>query len=408
MAFAAGLLGTALCGAAATGAGVLGVSIASPPAPWQAALVVNVLPDSAAARAGLRPQDLIVQADAQSISSPLDLGKYLANRRVGERVTLTVMRVSGGAGERLQLTATLGPAPAQAQGTGAATARPSAPQTAAVAGAAAQGLTHIAWSSFTDPYEHAFTMDVPQGWKVAGGVVRKNPLWPALVMRVLAPDRRTLIAIGDPDNVPWNTPIAARDYVRRFTESAIGSACSGLKILDVKDQPDVERYASSHTPGPYIQWSAAQAVFTCNGERQGGMSGQALAVLEYMTSLRSGHAQILAAFVTTAGQESAANQIVDHMVGSLKQDPNWTAREQQEGQRLAAGAMARWRGEQQQFQAMDDAITNTAHFVGADGRRYDLDSRPRYQWLTPNGQTAGTDSPTPPSVGSQLLQRAPE
>jgi hypothetical protein len=127
-----------------------------------------------------------------------------------------------------------------------------------------------------------------------------------------------------------------------------------------------------------------------------------------MTTLRSGHAQILAAFVTTAGQESAANQIVDHMVGSLRQDPNWTAREQQEGQTLAAGAMARWRQEQQQFQQMDDAITNTAHFVGTDGTRYDLDSRPRYQWRTPDGRNVGTDTPTPPSPGSQLLQRAPQ
>jgi len=283
-----------------------------------------------------------------------------------------------------------------------------APRASASAAAPAQGLTHVSWTTFTDPYENAFTIEVPQGWRVAGGVVRKIPLWPSLVLRVLSPDRRTLIAIGDPDNVPYNAPIAARDYVRHFTESAMSQACSGLKIVDVSDLPDVERFARSNSLGPYNQWSAAQAAFTCNSDRQAGMSGGAIAVLQYMTSLRSGHAQILAAFVTTKGREDAVDQLLDHMIGSLHQNPEWSARQQQTAQQLADGAMARWQGEQRQFQQMDDAITNTAHFVGPDGRRYDLDARPRYQWLAPDGHTVGTDTPTPPSPDSKRLERAPE
>jgi hypothetical protein len=57
---------------------------------------------------------------------------------------------------------------------------------------------------------------------------------------------------------------------------------------------------------------------------------------------------------------------------------------------------------------MEDAITNTAHFTAPDGTRYDLDSRPRYQWRTPDGRTIGTDTPTPPSPDAQLLLRQPE
>ena len=138
------------------------------------------------------------------------------------------------------------------------------------------------------------------------------------------------------------------------------------------------------------------------------MAGEAIAVLQYMTTLRSGHAQILAAFVTTVGQEAEADQLLNHMIVSLRENPEWSARQQQIGQQLAEGAMARWQGEQRQFQQMDEAITNTAHFVGPDGRRYDLDARPRYQWLTTDGQTVGTDTPTPPSPGGKLLQRLPE
>ena len=397
-------------GAPAVGPGVLGVAVANPSPPSQGALIALVASDGAAARAGLRPQDLIVQADAQPILSASDLTAYVATHRAGDRITLTVMRSNGASTARVQLTATLGAATAEGSPRAAnvAQAGGASPRPSTSAAAPAQGTSRVSWTTFTDPYENAFSIEVPQGWKVAGGVVRKIPLWPSMVVRVLSPARRTLIAIGDPDSVPYNAPLAARDYVRRFTESAMSRACAGLKIAKVSDLPDVERFASSNSLGPYNQWSAAQATFTCTGDRQAGMAGESIAVLQYMTTLRSGHAQILAAFVTTTGQEDEADQLLNHMIASVRQNPQWSARQQQTAQQLADGAMARWQGEQRQFQQMDDAITNTAHFVGPDGRRYDLDARPRYQWLTPDGHTAGTDTPTPPSPGSTLLQPAPQ
>jgi PDZ domain len=415
VALAAGLVAPA-DGASPAGKGVLGVAVTNPSPPWHGALIARVIPEGAAEQAGLQPQDLIIQADSQSISSASDLTAYVATRRAGDHVALTVLRFTGGSSPgRVALTATLAPA-APAQGNpndaSASQSRPPASQasaaTAAATAAPAHGLTDVSWTTFTDPYEDAFTIEVPRGWKVAGGVVRKIPLLPNLVLRVLSPDRRTLIALGDPDSAPYNAPIAARDYVRRFTERAMSEACSGLRIDRVVDLPDVERYASANSLGPYNRWSAAQADFTCNGERQAGMAGESVAVLQYMTSLRSGHAQILAAFVTTGGHESDADKLLNHIIESLRQNPQWSARQQQIAQQLAAGAMARWRGEQRQFQQMDDAITNTGHFLAPDGQRYDLDSRPRYQWRTPDGHTVGTDTPTPPTPGATQLQRQQE
>jgi hypothetical protein len=284
---------------------------------------------------------------------------------------------------------------------------PATPQRSAPAGTP-QGLAHVSWTTFTDPYENAFSVEVPRGWKVVGGIFRKTPLWPSAVVRVLSPDRRTLIAMGDPDSVPYQAPIAARDYVRGFTQRAMSGACTGLKIVGVTDRPDIERFASSNSLGPYNQWSAAEASFSCDGARQAGMGGGTIAVLQYMTTLRSGQARILAGFVTTTGQNDEADALLNHIVASFRQNPEWGARQQQIAAQLANGAMARWQGEQRQFQQMDDAITNTGHFIGPGGQRYDLDSRPNYQWLTPDGHTVGTNTPTAPSPGSQQLQRLPE
>lgn len=411
-AVAAGLAVAVADGAATAGKGLLGVALVlNPFVRWQGALIGRVAPQTAAARAGLQPRDLIVRADSQPIGSAADLTAYLGTHRAGDRIALTVMRWNGSAFARIQVSVTLGPMPGQGSPgpAGAAQASPTSPPRPSAAQAApAQGLSQVSWTTFTDPYEHAFTIDVPRGWKVAGGVYRKIPLWGSLVLRALSPDRRTLIAIGDPDSVPYGAPIAAQDYVRRFTESAMSPACTGLQIVEVHELQDVEQYAMSHSLGTFSQWSAAQASFTCGGERQAGMAGKAIAVMQYMTTLRSGHAQVLAAFVTTSGQEDAADQLLNHMIQSKVQNPAWSAQQEHTAEGLHQAALARWRGEQRQFGQMDDAITNTGHFAAPDGRRYDLDARPRYEWLMPDGSTIGTDTPTAPAPGAQLLTRQPE
>ena len=399
----------AAAGASAAEKGVLGVMVGTPPPPAQGALVGRVVPESAAARAGLQPQDLIVEVDSQPVYSASDLTTYVGSRHAGDRITLTVMRFTGGKPERGQVTAVLDSGPPATSSAATTTQKnPARSRPAAQSAPPAQGLDSVAWTTFTDPYENAFQIEVPQGWKVAGGTLRKVSLLANLVLRVLAPDRRTLIALGDADSAPYNAPIAARDYVRRFTERAMSEACSSLKIVEVKDLPDVEQLARSKSIGSFNQWSAAQSSFTCNGERQTGMGGEAIAVLQYMTTLRSGHAQILAAFVTTSGQEEAADQLLNHMVSSLKVNPQWEAHQEEIGRSLGDAAMARWHAEQRQFQRMDDAITNTAHFVAPDGQHYDLDATPRYQWRTPDGHTVGTNTPTPPTPGSIQLQQAPK
>ena len=408
-ALAAGLALAVADGARTAGQGLLGVAlVVDSSSRWQGALIGRVAPATAAARAGLQARDLIVQADSQPIRSAADLTAYVGTHRPGDRIALTVMRWDGSSLARIEVTATLGPSPDQSNPRPGGAAQASATLRARPSAVPAPGLSQVSWTTFTDPYENAFTIDVPRGWKVAGGVYRKIPLWGSLVLRVLSPDRRTLIAVGDPDSVPYVAPVAAQDYVRRFIASAISRACAGLKVVEVHELQDVEQYAMSHALGTYNQWSAAQASFVCSGERQAGMAGEAIAVMQYMTTLRSGHAQVLAAFVTTSGQEEAADQLLNHMIQSSRQNPAWSVRQQHTAEGVRQAAMARWRGEQRQFGQMDDAITNTGHFAAPDGRLYDLDARPRYQWRTPDGRTVGTDTLTPPSPDAQLLQRQPE
>jgi Do/DeqQ family serine protease len=65
------------------------------------AVIANVEPDSAAARAGLRPGDLILELDGKPVASASDLRTRIGLLRAGSPLGLTVLRQ----GERLQLRA---------------------------------------------------------------------------------------------------------------------------------------------------------------------------------------------------------------------------------------------------------------------------------------------------------------
>lgn len=58
----------------------------------QGLLVLEVVPGSPAARAGLQPEDVILSVDGKALSEPRDLIGYLNQKRPGDKVRLRVLR----------------------------------------------------------------------------------------------------------------------------------------------------------------------------------------------------------------------------------------------------------------------------------------------------------------------------
>jgi S1-C subfamily serine protease len=54
--------------------------------------VVEVVDGSPAAKAGLRPEDLIVALDGAPVSSAGDLQRLMTEERIGQTLTVTVVR----------------------------------------------------------------------------------------------------------------------------------------------------------------------------------------------------------------------------------------------------------------------------------------------------------------------------
>ncbi len=76
--------------------------------PGNGVQVEGVVPLTAAAQAGLAPGDILVAIDGHAITGTQDVRSYLGRKRVGDRVTLDVVRANG---VRARLTIKLGPKP---------------------------------------------------------------------------------------------------------------------------------------------------------------------------------------------------------------------------------------------------------------------------------------------------------
>jgi membrane-associated protease RseP (regulator of RpoE activity) len=87
------------------------------------AMITNVMPNSPAAKAGIKPYDIVTEINHQSLKSTGDLGKTIARESAGQTVTMQVVRAS----KAEELKVTLGERPTSAVIRGQSPAETSAP-----------------------------------------------------------------------------------------------------------------------------------------------------------------------------------------------------------------------------------------------------------------------------------------
>src|ERR1700731_1925959 len=80
------------------------------------------------------------------------------------------------------------------------------PHNAPTSKAAETKTPAISWVPFDDPAERAFSMQVPQGWKVGGGLYRFGPPDPRGMIDVLSPDGKIDLRFGDSHVPPFAVP----------------------------------------------------------------------------------------------------------------------------------------------------------------------------------------------------------
>lgn len=203
------------------------------------------------------------------------------------------------------------------------------------------------WTTFTDPSENAFTVDVPAGWTVTGGMSRYSALDVRPWVKAVSPDQLITAFIGDGKIAPCVMPTAtlnalgrgvgsytngsliqpyipARQFVEKYARMNLKPFLSDLQVVHAEDHPEIAR-AVNGTVGA-TRSEAATIKMT-------GMYGSTPAIAYYLavTKATVGYGTGMwwvtkvAGTVGPAERDNEALGVILHMLGTFAVNPSWAS-----------------------------------------------------------------------------------
>lgn len=196
-----------------------------------------------------------------------------------------------------------------------------------------------AWTTFQDPYEQAFTIEVPQGWRIGGGLGRVGFDDYRFMIDLLSPDGQTNIRLGDIAVPPYalldgRHAAGTVDDIGLFAQPVFASYRSGPEFAALYarvrfyktcsnptgDTTDVNFSIPDFLPNATTgqQSSVGRIAYLCN-------SGQQIAYADARTTLSPNLWMVptLASFIAPRAQLSLAQAILLHMAQTFKLNPAW-------------------------------------------------------------------------------------
>ena len=321
------------------------------------------------------------------------------------------------------------------------------------------GASQSPWVRYTDRSEYAFTIDVPRGWHVAGGIFRRSPIQPHVVLLLESPEGRTELLLGNVEGYAYAAlsplgrqlgfheemayaPGVDRLWVRNYRPGRVfaevygrhvlAAECANVKLLGSRERPEGDSQTVSY--GVPQMSTAGEAFFTCE---RGGHSFEAYIYSRTdsmgtpQTALQW-NADHTGGFVTPKGNGMAAGVVLAHIAGSLRFDQRWLATQLRVSQAAVAKTLAA--ANQQldvQREAMERTFAASSPGSGATQAEQSQDEMERlisgfdeYQtstgerktvqygatanwWSNSRGATLGTQSSTSPGSNWTPMSRVP-
>jgi hypothetical protein len=308
------------------------------------------------------------------------------------------------------------------------------------------------WVKFSDPQEQAFQVDVPQGWKVAGGTTRRNALQYRSWVETVSPDGGTIVAINDPNE--WSyvipTPLLAmagfgegslysggggtvytvaryrdgRQFAVEWTQRKLATLCSGIKLGGSRERPELTSQINAVAGASGIHHDAGEASFAC---AKGPLKLTAFVLADVVSiSGQAGaiwYAETIAGFLSPSPVAGIAAGLLAHMLKSVQVNPAWVARNsnmavqvsQTEAQTNAAISDSIMRGWEDRGAATDRVMEEGSRArLGIDiysdpetGNKYTVANDHNFYWVNPSGTVIGTDTDTAPKGFSRLARVPP-
>jgi hypothetical protein len=278
-------------------------------------------------------------------------------------------------------------------------------------GSSSGALSFVTWN---DPREGAFSVSIPQGWRVIGGTYRlsANDVRHALAMG--SPDGQVRVTIGDSNIGLFTQPsqmlamaglreggyygmgdgtkleirryIPGPQFARSYAQIFVSRQCSGLQVQSNNVRQDLVSTFSQSARNEglgSLNLTAGDVSFSCN-LNGAQVHGKYIAAT---IPLGSGQASMwvvyrLYGYLAPAGREQEGEAVIAQALGSFKFNPQWEA--QQRGISNAAVQQDNMRSQQIRSRALqaiaeDQRHTNETITKGWEQRQkvYDEVSRRR-------------------------------
>jgi hypothetical protein len=407
---------------------------------------VSVLaPGGPAAQAGVRVGDLIVSVNGQPSGDSAATARLVAGLAAGQRVPLEVVRD----GRQLALTVLMGAPPAggaqaavEGHAAGASAAPPLAPAPATAPAGPPKPIAALKvtrYTVFTEPSEHAFTMEVPEGWAVNGSQMRRAALEFSPFVRTLSPDKMTYLMVGEPTLLTYTPPnattqglgwregslhnaqqggvtmllryIPGPQFARLYGQTALAGLCPQLRFENLTERADFVQAADRLIPTVIpSQSTGGEATFSC---RHGGvdMTAQVDAVTRIDRHSILWNVIVLEAFITPKTQAPAALGVLKHMTSTYRYDPAWVQEQErinqwsvqqiqarmQAAERHEQGVIKNLNATDENFTSIDDIVSGYSTYRNDQtGDVYKLSNTNPGKWIN-DGRIISTPDGNPPA-----------
>jgi hypothetical protein len=205
----------------------------------------------------------------------------------------------------------------------------------------------IAWTQFEDPFEHAFTTQIPKGWTVRGGLFRFGYSDERGMVDVQSPDGKIAVRIGDvsvpsyalpspyhaQEGAVYDLGAQARLIVARYRtgpEFAVLYSQARFHELCQNPQPDssdASFQVPDHTPLDGIgTTSIGQIAWRCQS------AGGPRVVFAYTRTVEGNglwQAPAIVSFIAPPEKSALARSVAFEMANSFHLNPEWIERQKQ-------------------------------------------------------------------------------
>lgn len=315
--------------------------------------------------------------------------------------------------------------------------------------------TFNGWTTFRDPDQNSFTVEVPTGWKVEGGMVRPVAIDARPWVKATSPDGLITAFIGDGKIPPFTMPTSTlsslgfwegrkyngseiRRYIpaRRFAElyalKYMKPYFKNIQVVEQHDHPDVARDVNG-TVGATRSEAASIKLSAMYGSLPAVSYYLAVTKATVMNGTGMWWVTKVAGSVGPADREAAVLGVILHMLQTFQINPEWggqavaTAGQVSRNYRAAAQRQsdaimnnywsqqaandrlhqAYWNRQAVQDRAANnfsDAIRGVENVQDPNtGTKYQVEYGPRYHWIDNLGNYTNTENSSPGPEWRQLL-----